>query len=50
MAAMEELETLLQSLQALKPPGITKTKIDAILAKCVDNVQVCGICSHLTAV
>jgi protein NRD1 len=50
MAAMEELESLLQSLQALKPPGITKTKIDAILAKCVDNVQVCGICSHPTAV
>lgn len=39
MAAMEELGTLLQSLQALKPPGITKTKIDAITAKCVENVQ-----------
>lgn len=40
MAAMEELETLLQSLQALKPPGVTKTKIDAITAKCMENVQV----------
>lgn len=42
MAAMEEIETLLQSLKALKPPGITKTKIDAITLKCVDNIQVCG--------
>ncbi|KAF2280393.1 uncharacterized protein EI97DRAFT_430130 [Westerdykella ornata] len=39
MAAMEELGTLLQSLQALKPPGVTKSKIDAITAKCVENVQ-----------
>lgn len=39
MAAMEELTTLLQSLQALKPPGITKTKIEAITNKCVENVQ-----------
>lgn len=39
MAAMDELETLLQSLQALKPPGITKTKIDAITSTCVDNIQ-----------
>ncbi|PSN68156.1 hypothetical protein BS50DRAFT_358644 [Corynespora cassiicola Philippines] len=39
MAAMEELEALLQSLQALKPPGVTKPKIDAITAKCVENVQ-----------
>lgn len=36
---MEEIEALLQSLQALKPPGVTKPKIDAITAKCVDNVQ-----------
>jgi protein NRD1 len=43
MAAMEELEALLQSLQALKPPGVTKTKIDAITAKCVENVQVCRL-------
>lgn len=43
MAAMEELEALLQSLQALKPPGVTKPKIDAITAKCVENVQVCRL-------
>lgn len=39
MSAMEELEGLLQSLQALKPPGVTKTKIEAITALCVGNVQ-----------
>ncbi|KAF2688953.1 hypothetical protein K458DRAFT_414623 [Lentithecium fluviatile CBS 122367] len=36
---MEEIEALLQSLQTLKPPGITKTKIDAITQKCFENVQ-----------
>ncbi|KAJ4347934.1 uncharacterized protein N0V89_009306 [Didymosphaeria variabile] len=39
MAAMEELEALLQSLQALKPPGVTATKIKEITQKSVDNVQ-----------
>ncbi|KAF2711117.1 hypothetical protein K504DRAFT_376636 [Pleomassaria siparia CBS 279.74] len=39
MAAMEEIEALLLSLQALKPPGVTPSKINAITAKCVDNVQ-----------
>lgn len=39
MAAMEELGTQLQSLQALKPPGITPTKIKAITQICVDNIQ-----------
>lgn len=43
MAAIEEVGTLLQSLQALKPPGVTKTKIEAITAKCVENVQVCRV-------
>ncbi|KAF2744464.1 hypothetical protein M011DRAFT_470323 [Sporormia fimetaria CBS 119925] len=37
--ATEEIGTLLQSLSALKAPGITKSKIDAITAKCVENVQ-----------
>ena len=41
MAAMEELEALLQSLQALKAPGVTATKIKEITQKCMDNVQVC---------
>lgn len=36
---MEELETLLQSLQALKPPGVTKTKIESITALCIQNIQ-----------
>lgn len=36
---MEELEGLLQSLQALKPPGVTKTKIETITALCVKNSQ-----------
>ncbi|KAF2865568.1 hypothetical protein BDV95DRAFT_586047 [Massariosphaeria phaeospora] len=39
MAAMEELETHLQSLLALKPPGVTKTKIETITKQCVENVQ-----------
>ncbi|KAF1997178.1 hypothetical protein P154DRAFT_441659 [Amniculicola lignicola CBS 123094] len=39
MVAMDELEPLLQSLQTLKAPGITKTKIDAITQLCVQNVQ-----------
>jgi protein NRD1 len=43
MAAIEELGAQLQSLQALKPPGVTKSKIDAITAKCVENVQVCRV-------
>ena len=40
MSAMEELETLLQSLQALKPPGVTKTKIESITTLCIQNIQV----------
>lgn len=39
MAAMEELATQLQSLQALKPPGVTPSKIKAITQICVDNIQ-----------
>ncbi|CBX96998.1 hypothetical protein IAQ61_008055 [Plenodomus lingam] len=39
MAAMEELSTQLQSLQALKPPGVTPTKIKTITQICVDNIQ-----------
>ena len=40
MAAVEEIGAQLQSLQALKPPGITKTKIQTITEKCVESVQV----------
>ncbi|KAG9855036.1 hypothetical protein KCU77_g6046, partial [Aureobasidium melanogenum] len=36
---MEQLDALLQSLQALKPPGATKGKITAITKLCGDNVQ-----------
>jgi len=51
MAAMDELGTQLQSLQALKPPGVTPTKIKAITQLCVDNIQVCqsrGPPTHLS--
>lgn len=41
MAAIEELASLLQSLQALKAPGVTPSKIKEITQKSVDNVQVC---------
>lgn len=39
MAAIEELGTHLQSLQALKAPGVTPTKVKAITKICVDNIQ-----------
>ncbi|KAL1311109.1 hypothetical protein AAFC00_001314 [Neodothiora populina] len=39
MAKIDQLEPLLQSLQALKPPGASKTKIAAITTLCVENVQ-----------
>ncbi|CAE7196026.1 hypothetical protein P3342_010012 [Pyrenophora teres f. teres] len=39
MAAMDDLGTQLQSLQTLKPPGVTPTKIKAITQLCVDNIQ-----------
>ncbi|KAF1364165.1 hypothetical protein EJ07DRAFT_100323 [Lizonia empirigonia] len=39
MAAMHELESLLQSLQTLKAPGVTPTKVKAITAICVENIQ-----------
>ncbi|THX88961.1 hypothetical protein D6D04_00024 [Aureobasidium pullulans] len=39
MANVEQLDPLLQSLQALKPPGASKGKITAITNLCVGNVQ-----------
>ncbi|KAJ4308772.1 hypothetical protein N0V94_009212 [Neodidymelliopsis sp. IMI 364377] len=39
MAAMDELGSLLQSLQTLKAPGVTPTKVKAITAICVENIQ-----------
>ncbi len=41
MAALDELGMHLQSLQALKAPGVTPTKVKAITKLCVDNIQVC---------
>lgn len=38
---VDELDPLLQSLQALKPPGASKGKITAITSLCVDNIKVC---------
>lgn len=40
MAKVDQLDPLLLSLQALKPPGASKTKIAAITTLCVENVQV----------
>lgn len=40
MANIDQLDPLLQSLQALKPPGASKTKIASITTLCVENVQV----------
>ncbi|KAF2156186.1 hypothetical protein K461DRAFT_275300 [Myriangium duriaei CBS 260.36] len=40
MPGVDELDPLLQSLQALKPPGASKSKITAITTICVDNPQV----------
>ena len=47
MAAMDELGSLLQSLQTLKAPGVTPTKVKAITAICVENIQVCWSLSPL---
>ena len=40
MASVEELDSLLQSLQALKPPGVSKSKIEAINTLCITHVGV----------
>lgn len=40
---MDELESLLQSLQTLKAPGVTPTKVKAITAICIENIQVCWL-------
>ena len=40
MSAMEELNTLLLSLSALKPPGANKSKITAITNLCIANANV----------
>lgn len=47
---MDELESTLQSLQALKAPGVTPTKVKAITAICVENIQVCRLSSLLAHV
>ncbi|KPI42199.1 Rpb7-binding protein seb1 [Cyphellophora attinorum] len=38
-SAVAELDTVLQSMLSLKPPGATKPKIDAITSLCAANVQ-----------
>lgn len=40
MSALEELNSLLLSLSALKPPGANKTKITAITNLCIENATV----------
>ncbi|KAF1814643.1 hypothetical protein P152DRAFT_447977 [Eremomyces bilateralis CBS 781.70] len=39
MSAPDEVANLLQSLQTLKAPGVTKTKIEAITALCIANIK-----------
>lgn len=45
MSAIEELNTLLLSLSALKPPGANKSKITAITNLCIANANVGRDCS-----
>jgi len=40
MTGVDQLDPLLQALQALKPPGASKTKIASITNLAVENVQV----------
>lgn len=42
-ASIDELDGLLSSLNQLKPPGASKTKITAITALCVNNIQVSSL-------
>jgi protein NRD1 len=37
---IDELDSQLASLNQLKPPGASKTKINSITALCVNNIQV----------
>lgn len=39
-SAVAELENYLQSMLALKPPGVSGSKIQGITALCTANVQV----------
>lgn len=48
-SAVAELDTVLQSMLSLKPPGATKPKIDAITSLCTANVQVCRLPHHLSS-
>ncbi|KAK7533972.1 uncharacterized protein J3D65DRAFT_669687 [Phyllosticta citribraziliensis] len=41
MSALEELNSLLLSLSALKPPGANKTKITTITNLCINNATQC---------
>ncbi|EKG11296.1 hypothetical protein MPH_11641 [Macrophomina phaseolina MS6] len=43
MSAIEELNTLLLSLSALKPPGANKSKITAITNLCIANANQCPL-------
>jgi protein NRD1 len=42
-SAAHELDSILQSLQSLKPPGVNKAKVDAATRLCTDfqNIPVC---------
>lgn len=40
MSAVTEVDNILQSMLALKPPGVSGSKINSITSLCVNNVQV----------
>jgi protein NRD1 len=44
-SAVAELETTLQGMLALKPPGVSGSRITSITALCVANVQVGNMAS-----
>lgn len=41
--SVNDLDALLASLNQLKPPGASKTKIATITTLCVNNIQVCAL-------
>ncbi len=47
MSCVAELDTILQSMLALKPPGVTGGKIQSITTLCNANIQVCQLVSTL---
>lgn len=42
-SAVADLETNLQAMLALKPPGVSGSRISTVTSLCIANVQVCRI-------